>query len=127
MYIKFDIEMSYAFMPKPIDTHVNTKNSSGGFLEKAISEKTITFYNYDEFNDHKMIVEDEFCSVYVSKWKPRELIITLKHIKVHNKYFDKKIVKEQYGLMPNSRADLAAKILGPADLFPYRRMQANNR
>ncbi|KAF0458588.1 kinase-like protein [Gigaspora margarita] len=82
------------YIAKPIDAHANTENSSGGFLEEAISEETIDFYNYDQFKGHKMIVEDEFSSVYVSKWKPRELIITLKHIKVHNKYFDKKIVKE---------------------------------
>ncbi|CAG8855894.1 2604_t:CDS:1, partial [Gigaspora margarita] len=70
---------------KPINTHVNTQNPLGELLEEAISEKTIIFYNYDQFDDHhKVIVEEEFSSVYESKWKPHELIITLKYLKVHN-------------------------------------------
>ncbi|RIB25823.1 kinase-like domain-containing protein [Gigaspora rosea] len=83
------------YIVKPINTPVNTQNPLGELIEEAISEKTINFYNYDEFDDHhKVIVEEEFSSVYESKWKPRELIITLKYLQVHNKSFDKKIVKQ---------------------------------
>ncbi|KAF0420518.1 kinase-like protein [Gigaspora margarita] len=71
------------YIAKPIKTHVNTQNPLGELLEEAISEKTITFYNYDEFDDHReVIVEEEFSSVYESKWKPHELIITLKQLSI---------------------------------------------
>ncbi|KAF0501370.1 kinase-like protein [Gigaspora margarita] len=65
-----------------------------GRLQEAISEGTVNFYNYDQFSMDTKISDEKFGSAYKSKWKPRKLIIALKHLKVRDEYFDGKIVEE---------------------------------
>ncbi|CAG8756986.1 3178_t:CDS:1, partial [Dentiscutata heterogama] len=66
---------------KSTDPKVNIEKPLG-LLQKAISERSIKFYDYKEFSDDTIEISDEeFSSVCETKWISRDEIVALKLLK----------------------------------------------
>jgi hypothetical protein len=55
------------------------------WLEKAITEKYLKYYKYNEFDNIEAISHGSFGSVYRAKWKGFDMAL---------KYFDKSTIEE---------------------------------
>jgi len=58
--------------------HINDTNVHVDWIEKAIDENYIKYYDYSRFNDVKEINSGSVGSIFLAKWKDSDTMMVLK-------------------------------------------------